>query len=119
MIRSSLVKSACVAIALLGLSAPQARAGTVVVLHRPDLSAGILGRLPVGQGLCGPAEASMLRPSRLGEAVSNYRDGGPRRALSVSYRTHPYSRNFAATALPASYLSTASPMVAKKDSWPI
>ena len=67
----------------------------------------------------GPAEASVLRPPRLGEAVSNYRDGRSRRALSVSYRNHPYSQSFAATGLPASYSSTASPMVAKKDSSPI
>ena len=60
------------------LRRPAARAGTVLVLYRPELSAGILGRLPVGQGLCGPAEASRLRPSRLGEALSNYRDDRPR-----------------------------------------
>ena len=68
------------------LCRPAARAGTVLVLYGPELSAGILGRLPVSQGLCGPAGASMLRPSRLGEALSNCRDDRPRRILSVSYR---------------------------------
>ena len=68
------------------LRRPAASAGTVLVLHRPELSAGVLGRLPVSQGLCGPAGASMLRPSCLGEALSNCRDDRPRRILSVSYR---------------------------------
>src|SRR4029077_6441177 len=59
-------------------------AGTVLVLHRPELSAGILGRLPVSQGLSGPAEAlslglvAQLRRSRI------YRDRRSRRILSQS-----------------------------------
>ena len=47
-----------------GLCRLSSSAGTLLVLYRPELSAGILGRLPVSQRRSGPAEASTLRPSR-------------------------------------------------------